>query len=526
MLTQISGKFLYHYKAKAITFAVPVFLFFYLRNTDLHQYFIHLSILALAFFLIFWISRLKINAADAPSRILMNFFLSFSIVLLLQSIWSYTFILNYIVSGYRGDIFRKAFLRIQSPVYGESELLPIIAITGALAIMSTGTIVLLKTVSHPYFKSRYNFTYLIVFMVFTATFALSESEERLLTYYAHQHSFYEDVKLFDGSADLLKNYVSNMPLLTKRGQHYPPGNLLVLTIGSQIGFIFLLKVLCYFSPLVGFFYLNKLLSILGFSNEERRFSLFLYLFGFGTIAFISLSTTPILLALFIGACYAIFNNNGDIRLFYPAITGLILSVSFLFSFSTVVMIAFLFFADLFIRIYHNQNILLLVRWLIIALVISLFYLCLFFIFGFNMYECFTISVENNQKLMTVNPYDDIQRYLLRASGNLIAFFILPNITAAILTVWAIKELRHTRNELMRSYAQSFFLTILIFSFSGLYFLETERIWLFLTPSFAVLAGFWLNSLPLYGKEKVEQFIMVITILTSFAIELSYRPYIR
>ena len=526
MLTQISGKFFYHYKAKAITCAVPIFLFFYLRNTDLHQNFIYLSILALAFFLIFWISRLKISAEDVPSRILMNFFLSFSIVLLLQSLWAYTFIMEYIVSGYRGDIFRKAFLRIQSPVYGESELLPMIAIIVALAIMSTGTIVLLKTVSYPYFKNRYKFIYLIVFTVFAATFAISESEDRLLTYYAHQHSFYEDVKLFDGPKELLKNYTSSMPLLTKRGQHYPPGNLLVLTFGSQIGFLFLLKAICYLSPLVGFFYLSKLLSVLGFSNEESRFPLFLYLFGFGTIAFVSTSTTPILLALFIGASYSVFNNNGDVRLFYPAITGFILSVSFLFSFSAVVMIAFLFIADLFIRNYHKQKTFLIWRWLTILLVVSLFYLCLFFIFGFNMYECFTISVENNQKLMTVNPYDNIQRYFLRASGNLIAFFILPNITAAILTAWSIKELRRTGNVLMRSYAQSFFLTILIFSFSGLYFLETERIWLFLTPSFAVLAGFWLNSLPLAGKNKIEQFMMVLTILTSFAIELSYRPFIR
>ena len=525
MLTRISVKFFYHYKANAITFAVPVFLFFYLRSTVMHQHLIQLSILALAFFLISWISRLKISRADAPSHILMNFFLSFSIVLFLQSIWAYTFIVNYIVSGYRGDIFRKAFLRPHSPVYGESELLPIIVITGALAIMSIGAIVLLKTVSHPYFKLRYKFIYGIVFIIFAATFALSESEERLLTYYAQQYSFYVDVKLFDGPADLLKNYITNMPLLTKRGQHYPPGNLLVLSIGSQIGFIFGLKALCYLSPLVGFFYLDKLLSVLGFNNEESRFSLFLYLFGFGTIAFISLSTTPILLALFIVACYTVFNNNGEIRRFYPAITGFILSVSFLFSFSTVVMIAFLFIADLFIRNYHKQKILLLVRWLIVASVVSLFYLCLFLLFGFNMYECFSISVENNQKLMTGNPYDDTLRYFLRSSGNLIAFFILPNITAAILTAWAIKELRHTRNELMRSYAQSFFLTILIFSFSGLFFLETERIWLFLTPSFAILAGFWLNTLPLVGKKNIEQIMMVVTILTSFAIELSFRPFL-
>jgi len=142
-----------------------------------------------------------------------------------------------------------------------------------------------------------------------------------------------------------------------------------------------------------------------------------------------------------------------------------------------------------------------------------------------MYECFTISVENNRNLMTANPFDDAARYFLRSSGNLIAFFILPNITAAILTAWFIKELRHTRNELMRCYAQSFFLTVLIFSFSGLYFLETERIWLFLTPSFAILASFWLKTLPLAYKAKIEQTMMVITILISFAIELSFRPFL-
>ena len=525
MLTRISVKSNFHYKANAVTFAVPVFIFFYLRNTFLHQHLIQLSILAIAFLLALWISRLKIDAVDAPSRILMNFFLSFSIVLFLQSLWTYTFILNYLVSGYRGDIFRKAILRPHSPVYGESELLPIMIIIGALAIMLIGVNVLLKTVSHPYFIRRYKIIYGVIFIIFATTFALSESEERLLTYYAQQYSFYADVKLFDGPPDLLKNYIANMPLLTNRGQHYPPGNLLVLSIGSQIGFIFGLKALCYLSPLIGFFYLNKLLSVLGFSKEESRFSLFLFLFGYGTIAFISLSTTPILLALFIGACYAVLNNNGVIHRFYPAITGFILSVSFLFSFSTVVMIAFLFMADLFVRIHYKQKMLLVERWLIIGLVVGIFYLFLFLFFGFNMYECFTISVENNRNLMTANPFDDAARYFLRSSGNLIAFFILPNITAAILAAWSIKELRHTRNELMRSYAQSFFLTVLIFSFSGLYFLETERIWLFLTPSFAILASFWLKTLPLAYKDRIEQTMMVITILISFAIELSFRPFL-
>lgn len=78
---------------------------------------------------------------------------------------------------------------------------------------------------------------------------------------------------------------------------------------------------------------------------------------------------------------------------------------------------------------------------------------------------------------------------------------------------------------MRNYASSFFLTVLIFSFSGLFYLETERIWLFLMPSFAVIAGYWLKTLPFAERIKIEQFMMVVTIMTSFAIELSFQPFL-
>ncbi len=525
VLKCISVNPFYYFKANAITLAVPTFLFFYLRNTLLPYHLIQLTILSSSFLLVLWVLRSEIRASNLTNCVLMKFFISFSIVLLLQSIWAYTFSINYILGGYRGDIFREAFLRPHAPIYGESELLPNIVIASAIFIMAIGIIVLLKTSSQPMYERRYKIIYGFVFIIFATTFALSESQERLLTYYAQQSSFYVDSKLFDGPVDLLRNYVKTIPLLSNRGQHYPPGNLLVIAAGNKMGLSYGLKALCYFSPLIGFFYLDKLLSVLGFSNEEKRFSLFLYLFGFGTIAFISTSTTPLLMALFIVASYTGLKKKRGIGHFYPVITGIVLSVSLLLSFSAVVMIAFLFITDFFMCIHNKRIATLVLRWLIIAMVLGLFYLCLFFFFGFNIYECLVVSIENNQKLMTATPYDDVLRYFLRSSGNLIAFFILPNFTAAILSIWAMKELKYTRNVAMRSYASSFFLTILIFSFSGLFYLETERIWLFLMPSLAVIAGYWLKTMPLAERIKIEQFMMVVTILTSFAIELSFQPFI-
>ncbi|MEA2735926.1 MAG: hypothetical protein QOE14_2377, partial [Humisphaera sp.] len=46
--------------------------------------------------------------------------------------------------------------------------------------------------------------------------------------------------------------------------------------------------------------------------------------------------------------------------------------------------------------------------------------------------------------------------------------------------------------LRRAFFTATLVTVLIAGFSGLFYVETERIWIFLTPAFALAAGFELR----------------------------------
>ena len=372
--------------------------------------------------------------------------------------------------------------------------------------------------------NKYKLVFILVYLILAVYFALTQGFGRLTTYVSTQHDFYVDHLLFRGPADILSTYIKKMDLLTFRGKHYPPGNILLFAFFSQIGFIPGFKLLCYICPIICFLCLDRTMSFLGYSSSEKRFSLFLFLFGYGVLGFVSTATTPLVLMMFGLAQLTFFKSRMKNYACSNLLTGLFFSISFLLSFSAVVMMVFFALTDVFYR--SGQSLISILKdWTIIILTMGLFFLGLYWFFGFNMYECFRLSVKHNQTLMTINPFDSISRYLLRSSGNLIAFLILPNLAASILGIWSLKAIVTGGTRIIRSYAASFIITICLFAFSGLFFLETERIWLFLTPCLAVLGGWWFKGVPFRNKANLERCVVIIVIMTAFTIELSLRCYI-
>jgi hypothetical protein len=107
--------------------------------------------------------------------------------------------------------------------------------------------------------------------------------------------------------------------------------------------------------------------------------------------------------------------------------------------------------------------------------------------GFDAWACFAAARRLNAALMAEAVGLDWRApgvLLYAAAGNLLAFLI--DLGPAILAGWLLLPIRRL-GPVERVLAAAFAVTLAAACFSGLYVMETERIFLFLTPPAALLA---------------------------------------
>ncbi|MCZ6894639.1 MAG: hypothetical protein O7H40_11420, partial [Gammaproteobacteria bacterium] len=144
---------------------------------------------------------------------------------------------------------------------------------------------------------------------------------------------------------------------------------------------------------------------------------------------------------------------------------------------------------------------------------------------FNIIDCLIISIENNAADMTQNPFDHGLRYFLRAFGNLLAY---TGYLGAVISVCAVLGAFHARKGgvILRALAISTITSLLIASFSTLFYLETERIWVFLTPPMAILAAWGIFSIvPRRNFPTVATVVVTAALTASIAQEFFMTHYI-
>jgi hypothetical protein len=105
---------------------------------------------------------------------------------------------------------------------------------------------------------------------------------------------------------------------------------------------------------------------------------------------------------------------------------------------------------------------------------------------FNLIACFIAAVHGHQEQQGNGGFDDLHRYLLRSTGNIIAY-LTSTVPLCILAFAAVAS-KHA-NALQRSLFIAAVATVFIAGFSGLFYLETERIWVFMTPALSLAAGY-------------------------------------
>jgi hypothetical protein len=100
--------------------------------------------------------------------------------------------------------------------------------------------------------------------------------------------------------------------------------------------------------------------------------------------------------------------------------------------------------------------------------------------------------------------------LLRSTGNVLAYLL----SIVPLCILAIAAIRSSWHDLDRRVASALFLasalTVPIAGFSGLFYLETERIWIFLTPAFALAAGYEIaRRSAMEGRPFIQAMVLLV-----------------
>jgi hypothetical protein len=91
-----------------------------------------------------------------------------------------------------------------------------------------------------------------------------------------------------------------------------------------------------------------------------------------------------------------------------------------------------------------------------------------------------------------SPFDNPIRYLFRSTGNFFSFLIGAGVFAGLLFV-------KCKNAQADTHRKTLLLTLIVLSFSGLFYLETDRVWFCFLPILAWISALFLAELSTFFR---------------------------
>ena len=215
---------------------------------------------------------------------------------------------------------------------------------------------------------------------------------------------------------------------------------------------------------------------------------------------------------------------------YSLLMGLSLALGMFMTYSTVVVGVFLCVVALLERRQFRQYLKVLLS---AASGFIGFYLLLFVLTGFRPIEALWAAIKKDELGMGTG-YESVGRYFHLSFANLFAFLI--GVGLPITLVWlrqivvVLKEWRqNTRtseqesggtrvpwifrhDEVLDTFVVGFLITLLYFTFSTLFTMEVERIWIFMVPFFVIPVAKYLTTRPISDLYWVAGILVVQLIL--------------
>ncbi len=222
---------------------------------------------------------------------------------------------------------------------------------------------------------------------------------------------------------------------------------------------------------------------------------------------------------------------------YSLLTGVSLALGMFMTYATVVVGVFLCVVALLERKQFGQYLKVL---LFAAIGFIGFYLLLFVLTEFHPIEALWAAIKKDEKGMGTG-YESTGRYFHLSFANLFAFLIgvglpittvwLREVVAAVKAWWqnthASEQARDDnhipwilRHEALDSFVIGFLITLLFFTFSTLFTMEVERIWIFMVPFFVIPVAKHLTARPISDLYWVAG-ILVVQLIVGEALLYTY-----
>ena len=303
------------------------------------------------------------------------------------------------------------------------------------------------------------------------------------------YEYYGDVPKVDqiGLWSFMRGYANPELFSTLSGhaQTHPPGGILFLWIVSKFfGYNLLAaslgSVILTSLTVIPIYLLAKEL----YGELIAGFALALFLVTPNFVMFTGTSMDGPFSVFPILSLYLFYRGIGSERTVrYGLLTGVSLGCGMLMTYSTV-FIGLFFSIVLLLTLISDRGRL---RYVLPLLLIAgatfiMFYLLMFLFTGFNLFEALQASMRKDSARLGTG-HETIELYLHLSVGNLFAFLI--GIGLPTTTVWlrqVVRTIRDTRRgKRIDIYVIGYLISLLLISFSTLFTMEVERIWIFMAP---------------------------------------------
>ena len=433
-----------------------------------------------------------------------------ALLLFVQRIWNAVFLQHIRTSDYSGDIFRTTMQNTYAPMYQfqDYDALNVWTVACSLAVCII-LLVLYKVITQNIAQGRnvladkrsiYGVAALQI--ILTALFGLMHGTDRWLVLTHHYEGFTFGLPFCGGSfAQMLHEYSNIMaaPNMGAHLNHYPPGNLTLLLLSQTLGRLWFAKIIVLAASVATLWQMRRIATYLSIGNDITTLILLLYATNTGILIFPSLDFAALLpfFATWIVAAFLRLMPANSVA--NKVELGIAVSAFTFFSFNIAVVLCFIlcwFLVEILSLLWiknadlsGNPSIFIQKTPLLLSniFVFILIYFIIYKTTDFDIIQCFRTGIANNSKLMNYDAFDSFTRYLLRSTGNLLAYCIGSlGIIPTILFVLSIKKTTNSAPYPAQNWLFTCVLFCLFAAFSTLFVGETERVWLYFTP-FILLA---------------------------------------
>ncbi len=403
--------------------------------------------------------------------------------------WNVIFLEVSLVDGYQGDIFRGVYRNFRSPIYGGPET-PHASDVVLLALPLSVFGAAVATAWRRDCLSMLGFGLLVctLQLVMIGAFALTQSSERLAGVERDYESFalIDDLEQFESLADVFPTWNATMPTMHLRNRHYPPGNLFVMKVEKELGWDGLFRAIVVALTLATTVLMAPLARALDLGRRGQQMAMMLLATSTGPLVFPTSFTAPMTMFFAAGIYAALLRSLRRSSRSNAVIAGLLLAVCALFSF-VFVTIGLVVGCVLVVGVVAGRfPFVTALRTAVLIVVTMIGALAMVrLLLGFDIVDCLSVARSNASDLMGASSFDSMPRYLLRSSGNILAYLIYSGVVVSALAAAAIRQ---ANAPLVRSVGIATLGALVVAGFAGQFWLETERIWIFFTPLMAVLAA--------------------------------------